>query len=95
MKDISLHLNECYTFAQRYLGDGFDSTMADISIEVLELQSRAKKPISFAAAAMLLSARDEEEMKSMSEDEAAEWLNCSKLIKATIVWNIFNPMPKI
>lgn len=93
--DIATHLNDCYKFAQAFCGDDFESTMADMSIEVLEIQSKSKKPISFAAAAMLLSMRDEEEFKTMSEEDQDAWDNCSTLIKATIVWNIFNPMPEI
>lgn len=84
-KEISQHLNECYEFAKKELGEMFDETMARISIDVVELQYKCKDA-SYATAAMLLSMPDE----TWTDEERQDWDDQSKFIKATIVWNILN-----
>lgn len=85
-KDIARHFNDCYVKAKAELGENFDSLMADLAAELIQLNSKAKEGTSiFSTALVLCIPADDKELAEDDydrEDEKQMFL----YTKAAAVW---------
>lgn len=78
---IITDLSECYEWAQREFGDNFERIMAEVAINVIDLQYQTKN-MTFNCAAMCLCMPE--------QVQAQDQIDYNRTIKACIVWNVFN-----